>query len=655
MKFSFPKFLSMFSQIRHSFFAVIVLIQVLMISLSVIFARMTIDLLDQTQEDKHRLEIVNIYNKINADIENPKAVISGIANNKEILGAFAQRDRKKLLNVVQPIWQDLQKRGYKQFQFHIPEKTSYVTFLRAHHPENFGDDLSYRPMIAKANVKREMESGLEQGKSGYGFRVIVPLHYEGKHIGSVELGSNFGEDFLKELNVDYPGNWALYNLDRGLRALDDRVLISTLGKDQDGEFKNLLPGEEILAKLKVGETYTVRSKQFNTTNIYIPIKNFQGDIAVILKHVYPSQYFKRINTIITTSAVICLLALSLTALILWVLHRLIATPLRNLVSETEKIRNFQLDDEITYTSSFKELTNLIESTRSMKTGLQSFRKYVPAELVRQLIATDQVAIVGGQRRQITVFFSDVADFTTISESLTPNELTEQLSEYLSVMTDTVLKYKGTVDKYIGDSVMAFWGAPVDVENPAELAALAALECKSKCAELNARWIKEGKKPFHTRIGLNSGEIIVGNMGSSQRLNYTIIGDDVNLASRLEGLNKIYGTQILLSQSTMELLPPDFALRLLDFVLVKGKIKPVTVYELVAKKEDVTAFDLDFLKEYNQAIAQYKARNWDEAIELFEDLKTEHPNDLATLQLIARCQIYKKNPPPEKWKGEFVQS
>jgi adenylate cyclase len=647
------RFLLFFTRIKNSFLTVILLIQLLMITLAVFMTRLTIDILDQTQAEKHKVMVSTIYNQLEKATDGPRAALSAIAHNDTVLRAFASGNREELTKVLTPLWRDLKELGYQQLQFEVPQANSFTVFLRMHHLEEFGDDASNRPMVMKANVQKQTLAGLEQGRSGYGFRAITPLFYQGRYIGSVELGSNFGEDFLRKLSGDYPGGYALLNLSRGMRALDDHVVFASLGKDADGDFQNLPPPDEVFSVVKRGEPFFFRSRQTNSSTFYIPIKNFQGDIAVVLKYVYPTSYYSRINNIIWTAGIICLVALVLSVGILLTLHRLISDPLKKLVKEAENIRNFRLDEAVEVTSSLTEMNNLIEATRNMKAGLQSFRKYVPAELVRQLIATGQVAIVGGQRRQITVLFADIADFTTISESLSPNELTAQLSEYLSAMTDVILSHKGTVDKYIGDSIMAFWGAPVDVPNHAELAALAALECQRRCLELNRKWEAEGKKPFKTRIGLNSGEIIVGNMGSTERLNYTIIGDDVNVASRLEGLNKTYSTGILLSQNTKDLLPDNFALRQLDFVLVKGKTKTVVIYELVARKEDVTTFDLDFLKGYNEAVRRYRERRWDEAQQLFEELLIDRPGDVASQLLIERIKVFRTFPPPERWRGEFA--
>ncbi|MCX6118549.1 MAG: hypothetical protein NT027_13485 [Proteobacteria bacterium] len=648
-----PKFLSVFAKLRNSFLAVIILIQLLLITLSTLFGKMTIKVLEEDEAESIQNVVQFITSTLAAGADVSKIAALSAMHNSDITKAFEKQDRPALLKASLPLFADIQKQGFKQFQFHIPKGYSYVTFLRVHHPDNFGEDLAYRPMIFKANTSKELVAGLEQGKSGYGFRVVAPVESNGKHLGSLEMGFDFGETFLKQMNKDYPGGWAIYNLTRGVQAVDDRMLVATLGEDRDGPFKNLPIPESILKTLNMGETFTERSETTNTTTLYMPVRNYRGDIALVLKYVFHTEFFNRINRVVKTAAIICIFGLILSGLVIYILNQLISSPMRKLVLETEKIRNFNLDDKIDFSSSLTEINELIESTQSMKAGLQSFKKYVPAQLVRQLIESKVEASVGGQRRNITIFFSDVIDFTTISESLTPNELTQQLSEYLSIVTDTILKYQGTVDKYIGDCVVAFWGAPVELKNHAELACRAVLECQKRCNELNARWKSEGKVTFETRIGINSGETIVGNMGSSQRLSYTIIGDEVNLASRLEGLNKAYNTRCIISENTVKVLPPDFALRLLDFVIVKGKTKPVLIYELIAEKGDIKAVDLEYLSQFNEAIDFYLRREWKEAIYIFENLLKRRPTDKAASVMLKRCEDFSKNPPPDRWRGEFA--
>jgi len=205
-----------------------------------------------------------------------------------------------------------------------------------------------------------------------------------------------------------------------------------------------------------------------------------------------------------------------------------------------------------------------------------FGKYVSPEVVAQMM--DNPPELGGVDRELTVFFSDIRGFTSLSETLTPQELVKHLNEYLSVMTDVILETGGTLDKYVGDEIMCFWGAPLEVKDHAWSACHCALLQKTKLAELNAHWPPE--KRLAIGIGLNTGIMTVGNMGSAGRMNYTLMGDNVNLGARLEGTNKIYGTMIIVSEYTYAMVKDRFIFRELDTIRVKGKNKPVVIYELI---------------------------------------------------------------------------
>jgi adenylate cyclase len=337
----------------------------------------------------------------------------------------------------------------------------------------------------------------------------------------------------------------------------------------------------------------------------------------------------------------------------WLLYRGIQTPVRQLVLETEKIKNFDLKDEVNIPASLVELEKLIAAVSDMKMGLRSFQKYVPANLVRQLIETQQEAQIGGKLKQLTVFFSDVADFAAITEDLAPNELTIQLSEYFNVMTNVVASHSGTVDKYIGDAVMAFWGAPSDMADHALQACRAAIACQRAIDALSETWRAAGKYEFHTRIGLATGEVVVGNVGSDQRLNYSVIGDPVNLASRLEGLNKSYKTGILISEDTYQACASHIEARLIDFVAVKGKVEPVRIYELIGERGDISPRRKETIKLFDRAIGAYLARSFDDALSLLAELKTRDPNDAVVDLYIARCEAFKAEPPPADWKGFHI--
>jgi adenylate cyclase len=207
-----------------------------------------------------------------------------------------------------------------------------------------------------------------------------------------------------------------------------------------------------------------------------------------------------------------------------------------------------------------------------------FSNYVSKSIVDELLKHPEKLELGGEDKSITVLFSDIRGFTTLSENLTPQELVAHLNEYLSAMTDIIFKYEGTLDKYVGDEIMAFWNAPLEQENHAELASLAALDMMTKLHSLNEEWPEP--KRLNIGIGLNTGVMTVGNMGSQSRMDYTLMGDNVNLGARLEGTNKIYGTNIIISEFTHEVIKEKFICRELDNIKVKGKAKPVQIFEIL---------------------------------------------------------------------------
>jgi adenylate cyclase len=252
----------------------------------------------------------------------------------------------------------------------------------------------------------------------------------------------------------------------------------------------------------------------------------------------------------------------------------VVRPLKNVLIETEKIKHFELDDEVNIKSHIKEVSILAAAIQSMKNGLKAFKRYVPASLVRKLIEENQAANIGGEKRQLTIFFSDIENFTSLAEKTDPNELLKRLCGYFNIMSNIIADQQGTIDKFIGDSVMAFWGAPKSVETPEEKAADAALLCIEEIERLNL---------FKTRIGIHTGEALVGNIGSNERMNYTVIGDAVNVANRLESTNKIYGTKILVSEAVYEKIKDKFILRRVDRVTMKGKSESHVVYELIGRK------------------------------------------------------------------------
>ena len=333
----------------------------------------------------------------------------------------------------------------------------------------------------------------------------------------------------------------------------------------------------------------------------------------------------------------------------FILARIIGRSLTLLVEESARVQRLEIDSAPAQ-SRFREVDEVLRAFEGMKTGLRSFQKYVPVDLVRSLIDNNQDATLGGEARTLTIFFSDIRDFTTISEGLAPTALAAELAAYLSTVTHHINERRGTVDKYIGDAIMAFWGAPEVVQDHAVQACYAALDAQH---DIDARRATGEHPDFYTRIGIHTAEVVVGNFGSDQRLNYTIIGDGVNLASRLEGVNKAFGTQILISEDTRALVHEHFETRRIGLVAVKGREQPCVTYELLGVKGSVHAARLETVRLYELALDDFLARNWEDAIALFIDVLEQAPNDRAATAVLAQAQLFARNPPPANWTGAFA--
>jgi adenylate cyclase len=278
-----------------------------------------------------------------------------------------------------------------------------------------------------------------------------------------------------------------------------------------------------------------------------------------------------------------------------------------------------------------------------------FSHYLSPEVIDRIIDNPSLLRLGGERREVTSFFSDVAGFTAISEALSPEDLVNFLNEYLSEMTEIILQSGGTLDKYEGDAIIAFWNAPLDQPDHALRACRAALRCQARLAELGSRFREKAGRPVTMRIGLNSGPAVVGNMGSSRRFDYTAMGDTINLASRLEGASKLYQVSILAGEETYRQVQDTLLAREVDTVRVVGKTRPVNVYEIVCEKSEASAEEASRLLAFAQAREAYGSRAWDKALELFGRIEAD---PLAGLY-IARLQSLRQNPPAEDWDGVFV--
>jgi len=259
-----------------------------------------------------------------------------------------------------------------------------------------------------------------------------------------------------------------------------------------------------------------------------------------------------------------------------------------------------------------------------------------------------VSVPDGERRHLTVLFCDLAGSTAIAAGMDPEDWRNAVAAYHRAAAEAITRYGGHVAKYLGDGVMAFWGAPTPLADHARLACQSALEAQESLLRLNQRWQEEGCQPFHTRMGIHTGVAIVGNVGFEGRMNYTVIGDSVNLASRLEGLNKVYGTRILISAATRQAAGAAVVARPVDLVAVKGKDQAIGIFELLAMRTGATV-ELLLKAEASAAIFDhYRNQRWDEALRLLDGLPQGPDGPL--LVLAERCRQFRDDPPGPGWDG-----
>ncbi|MBT6583293.1 MAG: CHASE2 domain-containing protein [Gammaproteobacteria bacterium] len=282
----------------------------------------------------------------------------------------------------------------------------------------------------------------------------------------------------------------------------------------------------------------------------------------------------------------------------------------------------------------------------------AFSQYLAPAVVNQLMDNPSLLKLGGERKELTSFFSDVAGFSSISEKLSPEDLVILLNDYLTEMTDIIKKYEGTVDKFEGDAIIAFFGAPISHKDHARRTCMVALEMQDRLAQLREGWKKEGKAELYMRIGINTGPAVVGNMGSLTRMDYTMMGDSVNLAARLEGVNKQYKTETMISGFTYAQVEEFVEVRELDLIRVVGKTEPVKIYELLAKKDGIDVNQEQVLECYNKGYSLYRVRKWNEAAEWFEKALAFDESDGPSLTFFERCITFQIHPPREDWDGVF---
>jgi adenylate cyclase len=351
-----------------------------------------------------------------------------------------------------------------------------------------------------------------------------------------------------------------------------------------------------------------------------------------------SDFTRQIDANRDKLLVAVLVALLVVSLIAVVTSRILfVRPLRAIALQIADIANFDLTRVVPVRSRIREIAWLSTGIVQMSRGLASFQRYLPIDLVRSLLARGMVAELGGAKRTLTIMFIDLEGFTRMSERL-GHRLVPQLGEFLDAMSNEIVGCSGTIDKYIGDSVMAFWGAPDYTDNHANDACRGALRCLERLEAIRAEWQQRGMPDFRAHIGLNTGRVVVGNIGSRERLNYTAIGDPVNLASRLESLNRTYGTGVIVGQSTYEHVRYEFVFRRLDTVVVRGRDEPVKIYELVAEADESASPEkFAWIETFEKGLALFDRQDWPAAAALFRRVVEMRGADAPSALFIERCE------------------
>lgn len=465
--------------------------------------------------------------------------------------------------------------------------------------------------------------------------------------------------YIEDIKVTKNSNLFVIS-ENGLEFTSNKNNISVLRdmyygiKKQYGKINNLNKDDfiQFLKKVTVDKYRKEHKKLFifsfkgnEYISIYSPISSFSTTkwSVCIITPVNDINEELRKNILMWFLFIIA--AISVGAIFTSIFSTSLSKPIKKLAGDANLICSLRLDEVKQVFSRVKEIAEMNESFMRMKNAISSFQRYMPIALVKKLIISGKVATVGGESKELTLMFTDIQNFTQVSEDIDPQELMEYLSKYFQVITKVVIDLNGTVDKYIGDGMMAFWGAPVDDSDHALHACQAALKMQAALQKLNQEYQKENKPIVVTRIGVNTGNVVVGNVGSDDRLNYTSLGDNVNLTSRLEGINKIYGTSIIVGEHTYNKVKDKFRFRFLDRVLVKGKHRGVYIYELLDDLELKLESELtEYNRDFQIAFMFYEKGEWQQALDLFYVLSNKYPNNKIIKIFIERCLSFAKNQP-----------
>jgi len=357
------------------------------------------------------------------------------------------------------------------------------------------------------------------------------------------------------------------------------------------------------------------------------------------------------QTLIERAAIAGTVAVVLAILGVLLASFMLSRSISRIAAKTERIRDLDFSDRTRVDSRITEIMRLSDSVERMREGLEVFGRYVSKNLVHQIMRSPETAGVGGRRREITVMFTDIEGFSRIAETMEPELLTSRLSRYFDALGSAILVNHGTIDKYIGDSIMAFWNAPEPDPDHVANACRAALQAAAAGRQLSEKWRQLGRPGFRTRFGLHTGLAVVGNVGAREHINYTLVGAVANQASRMEGLNKMYRTEILATGEVARTTAGRFVWRQIDRIVAAGTTEVHEIHEPMGEI-DAAAEHADFLVQWRAGREAYGAGRFDDALAAFNAAAALRPDDGPCRVFVERCQTFLRDGPPPGWNGTW---
>lgn len=569
----------------------------------------------------------------------------------------AQRRDERTFRVAESLWDDKAKMATRKEDYYVADEHK-VYFTQSKIKTNDYYSVMrqwYQRAVANPgeHIWTDVYIFASSGKPG--INTAVTFERDGQLTGVVSIAIELERisRYLRQLHIAENGVAFIINRSGRMIAFKDPNEVARIGEgDSGGVLKEI--SESHYPALRIareavednrftwGEIAETRQLQYrwgaNDERYFVTLAP-AGQLDWVIGTVIPEADFltgvernqKRLAFIVL-GVIAFVMALSMV-----VARWLFIGPLSRMIDQTHLIERFELEAVQPVSSRVRELDSLATALQQMSLGLSAFRKYIATDLVRGLLDRGMEAKLGGERRTLTVLFMDLANFTTMTERL-GHRILPFLARYLGEMSGIIMARRGTIDKFIGDAVMAFWGAPTWNQDHAADACRSALACKAAMEAIRAELKRDGRPDLFVRIGVNTGRVVVGNIGSEERLDYTVIGDPVNLASRLEGLNKEYGTQIILGHNTYEEAKYDIVARRLDSVTVKGRDEPVFIYELLEMADPIKEIVRpDWVLAYEAGLDAVNDREWPRAVEHFRRAIELRGGDPPSEAMIRRCE------------------